>query len=194
MEITLQKVVLHIFFCQKEKNWYFSKWRRWPSWIYASTRPQNTTKNVRNEFLVLIYTLKSGITHVFLTNSKKDKISFCSMAAILENSVKTWFLYSQHSIFAKKVHWQKSIYNFHEAKKYDIAEWTRFAWDFYQRCFSGQSRTIHYILGMILSTIRIQYLHYDHYFGGSLPSLTDWLVWKKITAYRSSFVNVWSVN
>ena len=33
-------------------------------------------------------------------------------------------MYSQHIIFAKKVHWQKSIWNFHEAKKYDIAECT----------------------------------------------------------------------
>ena len=67
--ITLWKVVLHIFSAKTEEMIFF-KMAMASFWIYASTRSKNIFLCQKWVYRAN-YTLKSGITHLFQTNSKK---------------------------------------------------------------------------------------------------------------------------
>ena len=69
MLITCEKGVLCIFFRQKVKKTDIFQNGSGGHLGFMHQRDLKIKKNVRNEFLVL---MKSGITHVVPTNSKKD--------------------------------------------------------------------------------------------------------------------------
>ena len=73
MGITLQKVVLHIFFCQKVKTDIFQN----DGVVHlGSTRPQNKIKSDKWVYRAN-YTLKSGITYLFRKKWRNDIFQNC---------------------------------------------------------------------------------------------------------------------